>query len=85
MVMISVNVAMLKEKLSYYLKLVKRGQEVVVTSHRHKIARILPVSRPSSEFTEPDREVKDLLKLKGIKPRRSLSAVKALLEDRQRR
>jgi len=83
--MTSVNVAMLKEKLSYYLKLVRGGQEVVVTSHRHKIARILPVYRPSPEFTEPERQVKELLKLRGVKPRRSLSAVKALLEDRQRR
>jgi prevent-host-death family protein len=80
-----VSVAILKEKLSYYLKLVKEGQEIVVTSHRHQVARILPASVPVSEITEPARPVKDLLKLKGIKPRRSRSAVKALLEDRRRR
>jgi prevent-host-death family protein len=83
--MISVNVATLKEKLSYYLKLVKDGQEVVVTSHRHRIARILAVSAPNSQPTEPSRPVKDLRKLRGVKPRRSVSAVRALLEDRQRR
>jgi prevent-host-death family protein len=80
-----VSVAILKEKLSYYLNLVKEGQEIVVTSHRHQVARILPVSVSVSEITEPARPVKDLLKLKGIKPRRSRSAVKALLEDRRRR
>ncbi len=83
--MISVNVATLKEKLSYYLKLVKDGQEVVVTSHRHRVARILAVSAPNSQPTEPSRAVKDLRKLRGVKPRRSVSAVRALLEDRQRR
>jgi prevent-host-death family protein len=80
-----VSVAILKEKLSHYLKLVKEGQEIVVTSHRHQVARILPVSVPISQIIEPARPVKDLLKLRGIKPRRSRSAVKALLEDRRGR
>jgi antitoxin (DNA-binding transcriptional repressor) of toxin-antitoxin stability system len=80
-----VNVAILKEKLSYYLGLVKSGQEVIVTSHRHQVARILPVTAPSAEIVEPTRPVKDLRKLKGIKPRRSLSGVKSLLDDRRRR
>ncbi len=83
--MTTVNVARLKEKLSHYLALVKGGQEVVVTSHRHRVARILPVSVPDAQPKEPSRSVKDLLKLKGIKPRRSISAVRTLLEDRQRR
>jgi len=80
-----VNVANLKEKLSHYLNLVKQGQEVVVTSHRHRIARILPPSAPSVEITEPTRPVKDLKKIKGVKLRRSVSGVKILLDDRRRR
>jgi antitoxin (DNA-binding transcriptional repressor) of toxin-antitoxin stability system len=80
-----VNVAILKEKLSYYLNLVKAGEEVVVTSHRHKVARILPVSAPSAEVMEPTRPVKDLKKIKGIKLKRSVSGVKFLLDDRGRR
>jgi antitoxin (DNA-binding transcriptional repressor) of toxin-antitoxin stability system len=80
-----VNVAILKEKLSYYLGLVKSGEEVIVTSHRHQVARILPVTAPTAEIVEPTRPVKDLRKLKGIKPRRSLSRVKSLLADRRRR
>jgi prevent-host-death family protein len=79
-----VNVATLKEKLSYYLGLVKEGQEVVVTSHRHRVARILPPTTPSAEYTKPSRSVKDLKKIKGIK-RRPISAVQTLLEDRRRR
>ena len=81
----TVNVATLKEKLSYYLNLVKSGQEVLVTSHRHQIARILPASAPTSRITEPVRPVKDLLKLKGAKTKRSISAVGELLDDRRRR
>jgi prevent-host-death family protein len=80
-----VNVATLKEKLSYYLGLVKEGQEVVVTSHRHRVARILPPSTPSAEVAKPSRPVKDLKKIKGIKRRRSVSAVQTLLQDRRRR
>jgi antitoxin (DNA-binding transcriptional repressor) of toxin-antitoxin stability system len=85
MVMNIVNVAILKEKLSYYLSLVKSGEEVVVTSHRHRVARILPVNAPSAEIVEPTRPVRDLKKIKGIKPRRSPSGVKLLLDDRRRR
>jgi prevent-host-death family protein len=85
MTMTVVNVTTLKEKLSYYLGLVRQGQEIVVTSHRHRVARILPPSTPSAEVTEPSRPVKDLRKIRGIKPRRSISAVQTLLEDRRRR
>ena len=83
--MTTVNVATLKEKLSYYLGLVREGEEVVVTSHRHRVARILPPAAPDTRMTEPSRPIKDLRKIKGIKPRRALSAVKTLLEDRRRR
>ncbi len=62
-----VNVALLKEKLSYYLNLVKSGEEIVVTSHRHRVARILPATDPSAEIVEPTRPVNDLRKIKGIK------------------
>ena len=85
MVMNIVSVAILKEKLSYYLGLVKSGEEVLVTSHRHRVARILPVTATGAQIVEPTRPVKDLRKLKGIKPRHSESGVKSLLDDRRRR
>jgi len=80
-----VNVATLKEKLSHYLNLVKSGQEVVVTSHRHRVARIVPVTAPSAEIVEPTRPVRDLRKIKGVKRRASASGVNSLLADRRRR
>ena len=85
MTMNTVNVAMLKEKLSYYLALVKKGQEVVVTSHRHPVARILPTGAPTAPILEPNRPVKDLFKIKGVKRRRSVSAVDELISGRRRR
>ncbi len=83
--MTTVNVATLKEKLSYYLGLVREGQEIVVTSHRHRVARILPLSAPDDKVTGPSRPVKDLKKIRGIRHKRSTSAVRTLLEDRRRR
>jgi prevent-host-death family protein len=80
-----VNVATLKEKLSYYLGLVKQGEEVVVTSHRHEVARILPLTVPTSQIRQPSRPVSELFKLMGAKPRSSISAVETLIGDRRRR
>ena len=80
-----VNVAILKERLSYYLNLVKSGEEVVVTSHRHRVARILPATAALTEIVQPTRPVKDLRKIKGVRSRRSVSGVKSLLDERRRR
>ena len=83
--MMTVNVATLKEKLSHYLGLVRRGEEVVVTSHRHPVARILPSTTPTARIIEPTRPVKDVLKVKGVRRRRSVSGVDVLIADRRRR
>ena len=83
--MTTVNVATLKEKLSHYLGLVKRGEEVIVTSHRHPVARLIPTNTPSDEIIASTRPVKDVLKIKGVRRRRSVSAVDLLIADRRRR
>jgi prevent-host-death family protein len=80
-----VNVATLKEKLSHYLKLVQQGQEVVVTSHRHRVARILPVTAPSLHRRKPSRPVKEVLNLKHIRLHPEGSGVDALIQDRRSR
>ena len=85
MVMNIVSVATLKEKLSYYLRLVKKGEEVIITSHRHPVGRIVPVSGQTLRIQAPRRPVKDLALVKGIRLKRSSSAVKTLLDDRRRR
>ncbi|MHB1947955.1 MAG: type II toxin-antitoxin system Phd/YefM family antitoxin [Gammaproteobacteria bacterium] len=39
-----VSIKDLKNNLSSYLKIVGRGQELVITSHHHPIAKIIPIS-----------------------------------------
>lgn len=85
MAMNIVNVATLKEKLSYYLGLVKKGEEVIITSHRLPVGRIVPPSSERPRIREPGRPVKDLALVKGIRLKRPSSAVRQLLEDRRRR
>lgn len=42
----------LKSNLSGYLEAVKNGKEIIVTSHRHPIARLIPVGKLDSEILE---------------------------------
>ena len=51
----SVNVAELKNKLSAYLQLVRKGEEVIVRDRDLPIARILPCE--SEGLTENDRRL----------------------------
>lgn len=80
----AVNVAALKSRLSHYLKRVENGEELVVTAHKRQVARILPVSESSLVLQGPARPVSDLRKLKGVK-KKSVSAVRLLIEDRESR
>ena len=41
----SVSVATLKSNLGRYLAAVRRGKEIVITSRRHPIARIVPAKK----------------------------------------
>ena len=80
-----VNIATLKERLSHYLSLVRGGEEVIVTSHKQAVARILPVAAPDADPRKPLRPVSDLRRVKGIKTAKSVSAVEWLLEERRGR
>ncbi len=51
----SVNVAELKNKLSAYLQLVRKGEEVIVRDRDLPIARILPYK--AEGLTETDRRL----------------------------
>ena len=81
----SVSVAQLKSKLSHYLAAVKNGKEIVVTSHRHSIARIVPVEKSGDDLQiiPAKKPVSSLKKIKGIKL--PFDPVALLLEDRRRR
>jgi prevent-host-death family protein len=81
----SVSVAKLKSKLSHYLNTVKNGSEIVVTSHRHPIARLAPLEkRPSAlEILPAKTPVSSLKKIRGVKL--NVDPVAYLLADRRRR
>ena len=85
MVMELVGVAQLKSKLSHYLAAVKRGKEITITSHRHSIARIVPLDNTGADLKIiPARKpVSALRKLKAVKLKVDLVA--DLLADRRRR
>jgi prevent-host-death family protein len=85
MAMESVNVATLKNNLSAYLAAVKKGKELIITSHRHPVARLLPVVKKADDLKiiPAKKPVSSLKKIKGIKL--SFDPVEVLLEDRRRR
>ncbi len=84
-----VSVRELKNNLSKYLKLVRRGEPVVVTSHRTPLARLLPI--PEIEDGGLGRLLQlDWVHWNGKKPRggtlcpeiRGKSIAESVLEDR---
>ncbi len=86
MVMESVSVATLKSNLSRYLAAVKKGKEVIITSHQHPIARLLPVETAMADdlrIIPAKKPVSSLKKIKGINLKFDLVA--DLLADRRRR
>ena len=70
MAMKSVSVAALKNNLSHYLAAAKNGREIIVTSHRHAIARIVPAQSAAPEklrIIPAKKPVSSLKKIKGFK------------------
>ncbi len=78
------GVAELKSKLSRYLSLVKAGKQIVITSHGHSIARLVPVETTNSDLLiMPARKpVSSLKRIEGVKLKVDLLA--DLLADRRR-
>ena len=63
--MTTVNTATLKQKLSHYLGLARQGKEVLITSHKRVIARLLAEDEVSGRLplippTRPSSELKDI-------------------------
>jgi prevent-host-death family protein len=82
----SVSVATLKSNLSRYLAAVRKGREIVVTSHRHPIARIVPSQKSAIDdlkITPAKKPVSSLKKIKGV--RLDVDLVAELLADRRQR
>ena len=82
----TVGVATLKSGLSRYLKTVQGGTELVVTAHRHAVAKLVPYAVAAGVGIRPPLQPgNQLSKLKGIQPLKPCDPLGVLLEDRARR
>ncbi len=83
----SASVVDLKTHMGRYLALVKRGETIIVTSHRHPVARLMGVVADTGELSmiPPDRPVKDLTEISPLRLSSAVEGVDVLLADRQRR
>ncbi len=83
--MIRASTAELKTHLGRYLRMVRNGETVDVTSHRHSVAKLVPYEDEGPSITEPVRSMKELKDLRGLRSGRRVKGLKLLLEDRARR
>lgn len=81
----SVSVARLKNNLSQYLEAVRKGAEIIVTSHRHPVARLAPLKNDQAtlEIISARQPVSTLKQIKGIKLK--TDPVAWLIADRRQR
>ena len=81
------KISELKARLSEYLAGVRRGDTVIVCDRKTPVARLLPYGEDRDDFRveRPSRPVRDLARIKGVRPRRRVDVVKLLREDRDRR
>lgn len=80
-----VGIAELKNKLSEYLRSVRKGRSIVVVDRQTPIAEIRPYvkERPVRAALRPARELRSL-KLPS-RPKRATNSVESLREDRDDR
>jgi len=83
----SASVVDLKTHMGRYLARVKRGETIVVTAHRHPVARLMGVAEARDELSliPPERPLADLAGLAPLRLSSVGDGVDVLLADRQRR
>jgi len=79
----SVNIAELKNRLSHYLRSVRRGETLLVKDRDAVIARIEPAGRTGDLADDEEARLADL-EARGIVRRGKGKITKALLENRPR-
>ena len=86
-VMIPVNIATLKAKLSFYLGRVKQGNEVLVMDRNTPVARLVPSAGggQSLVLTQPENSPSALRGMKASPPKRRFNVTRLLREERDRR
>jgi len=85
--MISVNIAVLKAKLSFYLNQVKQGNEILVMDRNTPVARMLPsVGRARDLVLIKAKRSPAALKTMKFRPaKRRTNSLELLREERDRR
>jgi len=88
--MLAIKIGEVRNKLSYYLRKVRLGQEVVISDRQTPVARLVPYRR-QKEAQEPLRLIpprknpKSLAKLSFPALDQKTDSLKILLEDRSQR
>ncbi len=91
------NIAELKNRLSHYLRLVRRGESVLVKDRDRVVARIEPAGRSDESQGDDDQRLKRLesrgllrrgegkldVRQFSTRPQASGDAVRALLQERE--
>ena len=86
MVMLAVSTAELKARLGRYLRMVRDGNPIDVTSHNHPVARLVPIQPEGQPDTiPPSRPVHDVSCVGPVPLSRPIDGLGLLLEDRRRR
>ncbi len=85
MSMTTVNTATLKQKLSHYLGLARQGRDVLITSHKRVIARLLAEDGVSGRLPliPPTRPVSELKEIGGFGF--DVDPIKQLMQERRKR
>lgn len=84
-----VNIALLKAKLSEYLKKVQEGREVIILDRKYPIAKLHPIASESSDGIEISSPKKAAalgsFKFPRVKISGETQSLDLLLEDRKKR
>ncbi len=85
--MLSVNIAVLKARLSFYLGQVKQGNEILVMDRNTPVARMLPsAGRAQGVVLIKAKKSPSSLKAMKFHPvKRKTNSVELIQEERQRR
>ncbi|MBI2646562.1 MAG: type II toxin-antitoxin system prevent-host-death family antitoxin [Deltaproteobacteria bacterium] len=82
----SVKIGQLKNKLSAYLRLVRKGAQIIVMDREHPIARITPFEEKEELRIIPaQKKFSEIKKLSFSKPKVQIDVVALLREDRDKR
>ena len=79
----AVNVAELKNRLSYYLRIVRRGEVLLVRDRDRVIARIEPAGRGDEDLGDDEARIADL-EARGILRRGKGKITLEMIKDRPR-